>query len=206
RTNLDDWATNLDTPNAEKLGALFKSYGSDKSGKHDYYRLYAHLLKDKRELPISIFEIGLGTNNMDVPSNMGKYGKPGASLRAFRDWAPHANVHGADVDDRVLFEEERIKTYYLDQTKPDTLHTIAQNFTPNSFDLVIDDGLHNSWANLNTLEWALGLIKDDGHFVIEDVVEKYIDTFDVAAALLKDHYDCELVKCRTEWIFLARKK
>ena len=56
---------------------------------------------------LNIFEVGLGTNNVDVPSNMGKDGKPGASLRAWRDYFPNA-----DIDTRILFKEDKIQTFY----------------------------------------------------------------------------------------------
>ena len=53
-----------------------------------------------------IFEIGLGTNNIDIVSTMGKKGHPGASLRAFRDFCPNAEIYGADFDSRILFQEK----------------------------------------------------------------------------------------------------
>ena len=73
---------NADT---EELRALFQKYGSDKSTGHNYHLLYSWLLAPKRGEDLSMLEIGLGTNNIDVPSNMGLEGRPGASLRAFRD-------------------------------------------------------------------------------------------------------------------------
>ena len=76
----------------------------------------------------NIFEIGLGTNYKNIVSNMGINGKPGASLRAFRDYCPNASVFGADIDKRILFEEERIKTFYVDQTDPVTFDPILEKY------------------------------------------------------------------------------
>jgi hypothetical protein len=59
-----------------QLAALFERYGSDKSGTHDYYHLYGAILS--RAHIGSLLEIGLGTNNEDVLSNMGAQGRPGA--------------------------------------------------------------------------------------------------------------------------------
>ncbi|MDB9839765.1 hypothetical protein OAC57_05685 [Planktomarina temperata] len=76
-------------------------------------------MREMRE-PRKIFEIGLGTNNVDIVSAMGTEGKPGASPRAFRDFWPEAQLIGADFDARILFSEDRIETYFVDQTKPKT--------------------------------------------------------------------------------------
>ncbi len=100
---------------AEKLKSLFNRYGSDKSQRHDYHHVYGRILS-KPDQVRTILEIGLGTNNTDVVSNMGESGKPGISLRAFRDFASQAKVFGADIDSRILFEEDRIQTYWVDQT------------------------------------------------------------------------------------------
>jgi hypothetical protein len=141
---------------SEALSILFKNYGSDKSTKHNYHLAYSSILAQKKNLPIYIFEIGLGTNNIDVMSNMGTYGRPGASLRAFRDMYPEATVFGADIDKRILFSEERIATYFVDQTDMATLNELKNQFANIRFDLIIDDGLHNSHANLNR-EFCFGL-------------------------------------------------
>ena len=75
---------------ARTLRNLFDFYGSDKGAKHDYELVYSHLLENRQATNLDIFEIGLGTNNIDTPSNMGKDGSPGASLRAWRDYFPNA--------------------------------------------------------------------------------------------------------------------
>jgi hypothetical protein len=90
-----------------QLASLFDQYGSDKSNHHNYHLLYGGLLGPKRSSQLRILEIGLGTNNPDILSNMGPGGKPGASLRAFRDFCPNAQLFGADIDHRRLFEEEK---------------------------------------------------------------------------------------------------
>jgi hypothetical protein len=142
------YSRKLDT---RELADLFRERGSDKSTYHNYHLVYGHLLAGKRDHALHIVEIGLGTNNIDVPSNMGLFGKPGASLRAFRDWAPHASVFGADVDRRILFMEDRIETFWVDQTDPTSLQDLAMRLSDKKFDLIIDDGLHVPAANFNTI-------------------------------------------------------
>ncbi|MFO1248273.1 MAG: hypothetical protein U1E93_08650 [Alphaproteobacteria bacterium] len=180
----------------EDLRALFQKYGSDKSTGHNYHLLYAWLLSSRRQGDFSMLEIGLGTNNIDVPSNMGLEGKPGASLRSFRDWAPRGKIYGADVDKRVLFAEERIETFYVDQTKPAVLAELAARFAPASFDMIIDDGLHNSEANLNTLLFALPLIKPDGAVVIEDIGFGDLPYWQIVFGLLSPGYTGAFLEAR----------
>ncbi len=192
-------AQNADT---EELRALFYKYGSDKSTGHNYYLLYSWLLSAKRREDLSMLEIGLGTNNIDVPSNMGLDGKPGASLRAFRDWAPRIRVFGADVDKRVLFAEERIETFYVDQTQPSVLAELAARFPPASFDMIIDDGLHNSEANLNTLLFALPLLKDNGALVIEDIGLADLPYWQIVFGLLAPKYRGTFLDARGGYLAL----
>ena len=99
---------------AARLKSLLDKYGSDKAD-HDYHYVYAFILKPADAIT-GVLEIGIGTNNTDVVSHMGRRGHQGASLRAFRDFLPNAQIYGADIDKRILFEEERIKTCFVDQT------------------------------------------------------------------------------------------
>ena len=91
---------------ASQLGKLFSAYGSDKE-RHGYHIAYAAILSLlRRNEPLTILEIGLGTNNSKLVSSMGSGGTPGASLRAFRDFLPTSTICGADVDRSILFHEE----------------------------------------------------------------------------------------------------
>jgi len=99
-----------------ELCTIMTDAGSDKgSGWHNYTILYHFLFHERRNAVRSLFEVGIGTNFADMPSNMGGNGIPGASLRGWRDYFPEAQIVGADADRRVLFSEERITTYYVDQ-------------------------------------------------------------------------------------------
>lgn len=186
------------------LGELLRQHGSDKSTEHDYYEVYGSILEGKRSKPVRILEIGLGTNNLAFQSNMGLGGRPGASLRAFRDWAPNAQVVGADIDRGVLFEEERIKTYFVDQTDPRSLAEFA-NSTGGKFDLIIDDGLHLPYANLNAINALLPLLKSDGVMVVEDIDPIHLHYWQVAAGVLSG-YDTCLTDRRGGWLFIIRHR
>lgn len=184
------------------LANLFTFHGSDKALFHDYYRVYGALLAPLRQQPVKLLEIGLGTNNIDVPSNMGPMGRPGASLRTFRDWLPLGEIHGADVDRRILFTEERIETHFVDQTQPATLRELAVRFEPHSFDVIIDDGLHVPVANINTVFFALGLLKDDGVLVVEDIGREHFDFWCTVFALLGGRYTCHFLQTKAACMVL----
>jgi hypothetical protein len=64
-----------------KVCRVMTKCGSDKGRSNNYTPLYSTLFKERYHQPLRIFELGLGTNNRDVSSNMGVFGVPGASLR-----------------------------------------------------------------------------------------------------------------------------
>jgi len=100
----------------QELKGLMDLYGSDKGGKnnhHNFTHYYSQIFNNKKEKIKNFLEVGLGTNNTDIPSNMGEHGKPLASLRAWRDYFINANIYGADIDKSILKNEERIKTFSL---------------------------------------------------------------------------------------------
>jgi hypothetical protein len=175
-----------------ELKNLFNAYGSDKASTHNYYLVYGNILSKFIGKEISLLEIGLGTNNTDVVSNMGIWGKPGASLRAFRDFLVNANIYGADIDERVLFNERQIQTFYTDQTNPQMLDSLGKKVS-GGFDIIIDDGLHSPDANINTLTFALKHIKKGGHIIIEDIHEESLEIWNVVSIIMKLHnYDVTL--------------
>ena len=78
-----------------KLTELMNYYGSDKGGKnnhHNYSDYYSEIFFNKRKDVKNFLEIGLGTNNVNLASNMGEDGVPLASLKAWRDYFENANI------------------------------------------------------------------------------------------------------------------
>ena len=169
----------------QKLKDLMDFYGSDKGGKnnhHNYTHYYSQIFYNKKEKIKNFLEIGLGTNNVEVPSNMGKQGKPLASLRAWRDYFINANIYGADIDKGILKNEERIKTFFVDQTKPETIIKMFKDIGNAKFDVILEDGLHEFNANICFFENSINFLAKDGIYIIEDVYykdqEKFIKYFE----------------------------
>jgi hypothetical protein len=100
---------------------------------------------------------------------MSSSGKPGASLRVWRDYFPNATIYGADIDKDVLFEEERIKTYYINQLDPVTIKNFWEKVGKTEFDFMIDDGLHTYEAGSTLFLHSIDKLSSNGIYIIEDV-------------------------------------
>lgn len=165
---------------------VMTKYGSDKARLLKYTTVYSALFNERRDESLRLLELGLGTNNQDMPSNMGVFGAPGASLRGWRDLFPRANVYGADIDRRILFQEERIKTFYCDQLDRSSIRELwSQPDLQGGADIIIEDGLHTLEANITFLEESLDHLRPGGIYVTEDIlwsnVEQWCDRIEAAA-------------------------
>lgn len=194
--------SNSHQPSTE-LKVLFDQYGSDKASKHNYHLIYGTVLSEKLAIK-NILEVGMGTNNLDVASNMGKLGKPGASLRAFRDFCVNAEIYGADIDKRILFSEERITTFYVDQTNSKTIQQL-KNELSESFDLVIDDGLHSPNANIATLDFGLQIIKKNGWVIVEDIDVESLSIWKVIYYLVSENFEPFIIQSKSAFVFAAKR-
>ena len=136
---------------------------------------------------------------------MSSHGSPGASLRAFRDYLPSAQIYGADVDRGILFDDERISTFFVDQTDLDSFSALSAA-VPAELDLIIDDGLHSPNANLATLVFGLNRLKVNGHFLVEDIRPEALPIWQlVSAALLPSDYESEVIATENQLLFLVRR-
>ena len=150
-------------------------YGSDKGGKnnhHNYADFYSEIFFHRRNEIKSFLEIGLGTNNVNLPSNMGIDGVPLASLRAWRDYFKNAQIYGADIDKSILKNEERIKTFFVDQTNPESIKKLFNSIGELKFDIILEDGLHEYNANICFFENSIDYLKNNGIYIIEDIFYK----------------------------------
>ena len=180
---------------SEKLKLLFNKSGSDKASNHGYEGIYFSILESLKFEARNILEIGIGTNNPKLVSNMGKKGTPGASLKAMRDYSENFHIVGVDIDEEILFSEERISTFQLDQLSEESWVELIRIQNGKKFDFIIDDGLHSPTANLNTILYGLGLLKDDGIMLIEDIPERALPIWELAINLLPKSMENRLFNC-----------
>lgn len=107
---------------------------------------------------------------------MGIAGKPGASLRVWRDFFPNSVVYGVDIDRDILFSEDRIITDYMDQTSPESVKSFwnSHKIKPN---IIIDDGLHMFHAGKSLYENSIEHLADGGVYVIEDILPEDLPNY-----------------------------
>jgi hypothetical protein len=174
--------------NNNKISGLCELYGSDKGyinlnkekpypwKSHSYSNFYFNLFNHfKNEIKL-LFECGIGSNNPKIISNMGISGKPGASLRVWRDYFKNAQIYGADIDKNCLFQDDRIKTFYVDQLNNESIKEMWKNISKDNFDIIIDDGLHSEDASTSLFFNSFHKLKDGGIYIIEDVHYNYINS------------------------------
>ena len=198
--------TARDQKAAEEIKELFNKYQSDKSSAHNYHFFYGPILRGLLSSGNinGILEIGLGTPNTQLLSNMGSYGKPGASLRAFRDFTD-AQIYGADIDRTILFEERNIQTFFVDQTDPESFLKLGLKI-PSNLDLVIDDGLHSINTNIATLQFGITKIRKGGWVVIEDISPMTIPLWELIMQWIPDSFKCHLIQTSEHYFLFAIQK
>lgn len=138
---------------------------------HNYTVVYNYLFDNIKNKHLDIFELGLGTNNPNIPSSMGINGRPGASLFGWSEYFINSKIYGADIDKDILFSNDKIKTFYCDQTNPKIIHEMWNNEELKNiqFDIIIEDGLHDFDANVIFFENSIHKLKKYGYYIIEDI-------------------------------------
>ena len=179
-----------------KLSEIIEKYGSDKSlSGYDYF--YERIFKFYVGKNIDYLEIGLGTLIPDIPStfigNVSHYNHytPAAVLKVWREYFENATIHGIDVgDDCMLNGEENIETFIVDSTNK---LLCDEKLSDNTYDIILDDGLHTAVGQLDTLRNFFGRVKDNGLYIIEDVggggdgINVYADMKDKVLEVVGEH-------------------
>lgn len=196
-----------ESDNSKKLSSLFDSFGSDKSS-HGYERIYANIFENwKSDEEFQLLEIGVGTNSPGLISSMGRNGKPGASLRAFSEYSAKIHVTGADIDRQILFNSERINCFFLDQNRLRTYYELSDEAKIGAFDLIIDDGLHSTSANINSLIFAQTHLSIDGYLIIEDIPDRSIPAWQIVVSILRSKgHEIIITKALKCNVVIFRKK
>lgn len=159
------------------LCRLFYAYGSDKCPQifHSYSEHYHSLLSDRRAAVRNVVEIGVGSSDLMKPI-VGERYVVGASLRAWRDYFPHAHIYGLDIDRQTLFSDERITCLYADQSRPESLRSAVEEIHRRNgnagFDLVVDDGSHLIADMATSYAVLYQYLSPGGLYIIEDIKKR----------------------------------
>jgi len=170
----------LSKKNPTELCHIMYKHKSDKSSflkHHNYSLFYDKIFSEWRNKELKILEIGIGSLDPNIPSNMcggelGKIYRPGASVRGWLEYFPKAKVFCCDIDKDVLdLNEDRVTTFYLDQTSEESINKCLEGILKeDTFDIIIDDGLHWFPTNCNVMHKLLPKLNKGGYYIIEDIV------------------------------------
>lgn len=138
-----------------KLGDLFNKYGTDKTQKHSYDKIYEKFFEPIKNDRLNILEIGV---------------ELGQSTMAFHDYFPNAIIYGIDIFERHSMEN--IEPYKLERCnfiKTDSCKPYKNKLPDIKFDIIIDDGKHTPKANMETFQNSINMLAQGGQYFIEDV-------------------------------------
>lgn len=157
----------------EKVNVI---YWALKYHQHFYTNIYEPLFAQIRDKTFSLLEIGIAQ---------------GASLKAFRDYFPNANIIGLDNYPESFIKENRIDSFIGDSTLDDTVQNILNINNNNKFHIIIDDGNHDPKFQFETFKKFWPTLEKDGIYFIEDVygieeLELNIKNFDPSLQIVRE--------------------
>jgi SAM-dependent methyltransferase len=125
---------------------------------HDYTPVYSRIIPRTVK---TLLEIGIGSQSVmrHIPWYL-----PGAGLRMWSEWCPLAQVYGVDIDtDCANVTGDRIHVAIADATTEEVFPEVE------TFDVIIDDGSHETRDQLAAFALLRGRLSPGGVYVIEDV-------------------------------------
>lgn len=155
----------------------FLKYGSDKSGYHTYEMIYSNLF-DNTELIQDVLEMGIHL---------------GGSLRAWKDLFPNAKVVGLENNPERFFTEDRITSFYVDQSIEETFNNFINFIDGRMFDFIIDDGSHYLKETKTTFKKLLPILEVGGWFVVEDIKSEFEEEWKSISENLSENYTSYLI-------------
>ena len=128
---------------------------------HRYSPHYEWLLEPFKDKPIRLLEIGVGD---------------GKSIRVWLEYFTHPHVQIIGVDkDPVMTSYDRFTFVQADQTSPLALQALLDG----PYDIIIDDGCHNTQGIMTSFETLWPFVKPGGFYVIEDLRCSYMPGYEI---------------------------
>jgi 23S rRNA U2552 (ribose-2'-O)-methylase RlmE/FtsJ len=148
----------------------------DKGTAHTYIDEYERLLTPYRD-NINFLEVGVSH---------------GESIQMWSEFFNDSNIFGVDITPvnlRHLLDREEFKIIIGDATQESILELLPKDIM---FDVIIDDGSHILYHQINTFNIFKSRMKEGGIFIIEDV-----NNIDGVAQILSGlHTNCEIIDNR----------
>jgi FkbM family methyltransferase len=180
----------------KSLDFYIEKYYTDKkiSG---YSKIYEYLFNEIRNDVSSVLEVGVGSLDGNVEGRFQQIQniyypeyKQGGSLRVWRDYFSNSEVHGIYIAEDCRISEERISTFICDSRDK---KSVDLNLQTNTYDIIIDSGLHKSEAQLQTLKNLFSRVKLGGYYIIEDLggrgenINLFVERKNEVVPLIQNH-------------------
>ncbi len=147
------------------LTRLCDASGSDKGfRKHLYTTVYEEFIKPGKVQ--ALLEIGLFCHDDQKKAGF-DYFSSAPSLTMWAEYLPDARIYGYDIKDFTSARGEWTGIIQGDQSKPEDLAKLRE--LGESFDVIIDDGLHASKHQQISFSCLFELVKPGGFYIIEDL-------------------------------------
>ncbi|WP_158783530.1 CmcI family methyltransferase [Pantoea sp. BAV 3049] len=148
------------------LFELYENHHGKSSDKWSIYlNTYHETLSKLQPLPVSFLEIGV---------------QNGGSLDIWSQYFPNAvNIIGCDIDEKcslLTYDKDNISVIIGDSSTQEVKERI-EKISP-EFDVIIDDGSHDSSDIIKSFLLYFPLIKEDGYYIIEDLHCSYWQNFE----------------------------
>ena len=147
----------------DKLTLISKKYITDKSGEHEYTKVYDSFMRGNSDEKINLLEIGIGGYKQ---SQLG-----GGSLLMWSEYFSNGMIYGLDIEEKKIELRENIKIFQGSQIEIKDLKKVTNE--AKNFDYIIDDGSHLNSHQIKTFELLFPFLNDGGYYFIEDTQTSY---------------------------------
>jgi len=148
------------------------NFNTDKGNPHTYIEYYDKMFSDCREEQVNLLEIGVFH---------------GESMKLWSKYFPNVNLYGVDIFTRIEgnvrldinYVNENLKGYDVQLDVVDSCSESSDRkkvrdeylsqFEDGFFDIIIDDGQHNSESQTLTYNNFKSKVSKDGLYIIEDI-------------------------------------
>lgn len=153
----------------KKIANKFKSDKGDiYYNAHSYADLYEYFLRDYKDEPLRVLELGLLRHDVQARNPGGPY-DDAPSLKMWREYLPKAELFGFDIADFSAAPAMPAAIICRgDMGNTDDLARLIQT-SGGKFDVIIDDASHASHHQQIALEFLYAHLKKGGYYFIEDL-------------------------------------
>jgi len=100
----------------------------------------------------------------------------GGSLKYLSDKFKNGKIYGIDIEDKTKYEEDRVKTYIVNQEDRDSLNRFLKE-NDVEFDIIIDDGGHTMKQQQISFGILFRHLKKGGIYILEDLHTSRLENF-----------------------------